>query len=164
MAGNAAAPTARCTNVRRRNFIMFLPNRRQATPVLRGGGRGQCCAWWPGRSDTHGFLDRARLARSWFSGPRASRALMVFRTARVSRAHGFPDRARLARSSWHAQPARTPWPIGYGGSEASLHRIVFDVFYGPLKDDFVSNESVEIVLVPKGTAAVQQFVGTLRRK
>src|SRR6188768_1721571 len=47
-AGNAAAPTARCMNARRGNFMMLLQRhgadvlREQTTAVLRAGGRGLC--------------------------------------------------------------------------------------------------------------------------
>src|SRR5438067_2714 len=55
-AGNAAAPTAQRKNVRRGNFMMLPPQsarrrgdaiqpdalQEQITPVMSGGGRGQC--------------------------------------------------------------------------------------------------------------------------
>ena len=63
-----------------------------------------------------------------------------------------------------AKTTRTPRPRRGGGDEASFHRIILDVLDRSGEMIFISNEPVEVVLVPKGSSTIELMIGALGRK
>src|SRR5690242_19340082 len=76
----------------------------------------------------------------------------------------MPRAARPARSCFAPPVPGAPSPFGNGFSQTGLDWIVLDVCDRSLKVTFVTDVSVEVILVPERAIALQEAIGLLRRE